>query len=113
MPRGVGVRVPLSAQTRQSSTKVSRFLRLKGLDNLWRLGRLVFPLLAIASQFCVICATESLKTSFQTLYPKFHQPMVAPASFGHLSAAAVVRVRYNLASEVHSQKLLSEIANNI
>ena len=72
------------------------FLRLKGLDNLWRLGWLVFPLLAIASQFCVIYATESLKTSFRTLYPKFHQPAVAPASFEHLSAAAVVRVRYNI-----------------
>ena len=86
------------------------FLHLKGLDNLWRLGWLVFPLLAIASQFCVICATESLKTSFQTLYPKFHQPAVAPASFGHLSAAAVVRVRYNICLLVY-QVMVKTIYN--
>ena len=65
MPRGVGVRVPLSAQTRLSSTKVSRFFASKGTRQLVAPQMTYLREAVLLRNFCH-CLILSLKTSFQT-----------------------------------------------
>ena len=105
MPRGVGVRVPLSAQKKSSSQDCSFFVRIlrnyiynpskppfekggfvvfcaseRDSFSLWRLGRLVYGRLLFAMQIFVLAVRLCLKRDFRHIAHQSRQSLIATTS---------------------------------
>ena len=64
----------------QATALSSRFLRLKGLDCLWRLGRIVFGRLLFATQIIVLAERLCLKMNFRPIAQQPRQSSIASTS---------------------------------